>query len=112
MRSEEYKLLTDEERENQENSTNRKLICEFTEHSQNLLQGNAAKKFHSSQCDRGCSMKESKATEHSWNLLDQQWCDVSEVVDSDFLISPGDIYPNRKVQLEDADIREATKENF
>ena len=33
-------------------------------------------------------------------------------MDSDFLISPGDIYPNRKVELEDADIKEATKVSF
>ena len=57
-------------------------------------------------------MKESKATEHSQNSLDQQWCNINEVVDSDFLISPGDIYLNRKVELEDADIKESMKENF
>ena len=33
-------------------------------------------------------------------------------MDSDFLISPGDIYPNRKVELEDADIKEATRVSF
>ena len=33
-------------------------------------------------------------------------------MDSDFLISPGDIYPNRKVELEDADIKEATRISF
>ena len=26
-----------------------------------------------------------------------EWSDINEVVESDFLISPGDIYPNRKV---------------
>ena len=31
---------------------------------------------------------------------------------TDFLISPGDVYPNRKVKLEDADITEETKKNF
>ena len=31
---------------------------------------------------------------------------------SDFLISPGDVYPNRKVKLEDADITEETKKAF
>ena len=30
----------------------------------------------------------------------------------DFLISPGDIYPNRKVLLEDADITTVTREKF
>ena len=29
--------------------------------------------------------------------------------ESDFLISPGDVYPNRKVKFEDADITEETE---
>ena len=33
-------------------------------------------------------------------------------MDLDFLISPGDIYPNRKVELEDVDVKEATKVSF
>ena len=48
----------------------------------------------------------------SQNSLKEQWCDISEVVESDFLISPEDIYPNRKVQLEDADIKDSTKIAF
>ena len=32
--------------------------------------------------------------------------------ETDFLISPGDVYPNRKVKLEDADIAEETKKAF
>ena len=32
--------------------------------------------------------------------------------ETDFLISPGDVYPNRKVKLEDAEITEQTKEKF
>ena len=31
---------------------------------------------------------------------------------TDFLISPGDVYPNRKIKLEDADITEETKKMF
>ena len=42
----------------------------------------------------------------------QQWCELSEVVESDFLISPGDVYPNRKVKLEDADIKDSTRVSF
>ena len=30
----------------------------------------------------------------------------------DFLISPGDVYPNRKVKLEDAEISEGTRKKF
>ena len=54
----------------------------------------------------------SELIESSRKSLDQQWCDISEVIESDFLISPGDIYPNRKVQLEDADIKDSTKTAF
>ena len=32
--------------------------------------------------------------------------------ETDFLISPGDVYPNRKVKLEDAEISEETREKF
>ena len=53
-----------------------------------------------------------KVEEDSQNLSKEQWCELCEVVDSDFLISPGDIYPNRKVELEDADIKEATRVSF
>ena len=41
-----------------------------------------------------------------------KWNDINEVIESDFLISPGDIYPNRKVELQDAPIREETRTNF
>ena len=37
---------------------------------------------------------------------------MNEAIESDFLISPGDIYPNRKVMLEDADVSESTKLRF
>ena len=32
--------------------------------------------------------------------------------ETDFLISPGDVYPNRKVKLEDAEIMEETRKKF
>ena len=51
------------------------------------------------------SSRKCKFGEHSQNLLNQHWCELSEVIESDFLISPGDVYPNRKVELEDADIK-------
>ena len=112
MSSEKSRLLAHEGEGNHKKPTNQETIHKFTEHSQNLHQENAANKFHLSQHSRGCSTKESKVAEHSRNSLDQQWCDISEVIDSDFLISPEDIYPNRKVELEDADIKESTKENL
>ena len=52
-----------------------------------------------------------------WNLQGKDssegaWNDINEVIESYFLISPGDIYPKRKVQLQDADISEETKKKF
>ena len=47
--------------------------------------------------------------ENSQNSLNQQWCELSELIESDFLISPGDVYPNRKVELEDTDIKDSTR---
>ena len=56
--------------------------------------------------------KNHEVEENSQNSSKEQWCELSEIVDSDFLISPGDIYPNRKVELEDTDIKEATRVSF
>ena len=42
----------------------------------------------------------------------RNYTELDEVIESDFLISPGDIYPNRKVDLEDADISEDTRKKF
>ena len=85
--------------------------CKSGEHSQNswwqstemgtdLLQ-NANDSFR--KCEFG---------EDSQNSLNQKWCELSEVIESDFLISPGDVYPNRKVELEDADIKDSTRVSF
>ena len=57
-------------------------------------------------------VKKCEFEEHSQHSSKQQWCELSEVVESDFLISPGDVYPNRKVNLEDSDIKEATRVSF
>ena len=81
------------------------------EHFQNSRWRGAKKEMnclHSSNNDT----KNCEVEEDSQNLSKRQWCELSEVVDSDFLISPGDIYPNRKVEMEDADIKEATRVSF
>ena len=67
-----------------------------TDHPQNT--NNSARK-----CEFG---------ENSQNSLNQEWCELSEVIESDFLISPGDVYPNRKVELEDTNIKDSTRESF
>ena len=79
---------------------------------QNSLPEGTMEGPHVLQCTRGCSIEISEPVEPSQESLDQQWCDISEVIESDFLISSGDIYPNRKVQLEDADIKNSTKAAF
>ena len=40
------------------------------------------------------------------------WLDINEVIESDFLISPGDIYPSRKVELKHAEVSEETLQRF
>ena len=52
------------------------------------------------------SCRKCKFGEKSQNSLNQQWYELSEVIESDFLISSGDFYSNRKVELEDADIKD------
>ena len=81
------------------------------EHFQNLRWRGAEKETNCPQSTnydaRNCEVEED-----SQNSSKKQWSEISEVVDLDFLISPGDIYPNRKVEPEDADIKEATKVSF
>ena len=45
-------------------------------------------------------------------LKSNSWLDINEVIESDFLISPGDIYPSRKVELKDAEVSEETLHRF
>ena len=84
---------------------------ESREHFQNWRWQGAAEGTngrHSTNYDpKNCEVEE-----HSQDSLKQEWCELNEVVESDFLISPGDIYPNRKVEMEDADIKEATRVSF
>ena len=85
---------------------------EFGKDSQNSRLRNSVMETDFSQCVSGCSLGKHESGEHSRKSMDQQWCELSEVIESDFLISPGDIYPNRKVELEDADIKDSTKTSF
>ena len=43
---------------------------------------------------------------------DSEWSDINEVIESDYLISPGDIYLNRKVELQDAPVTDKTRKTF
>ena len=84
---------------------------ESGEHSQNSWQKSTemGTDFPQKAAD---SRRKCEFGENSQNLLNQQWCELSEVIESDFVISPGDVYPNRKVELEDADIKDSTRVFF
>ena len=92
-------------------STFQESTREFGEHSQNSQWQSAERGTNCLQSTNDC-VKKCKFEEDSQDSSKQQWCELSEVVESDFLISPGDIYPNRKVELEDADIKDSTRVSF
>ena len=92
-------------------STVQESTRESGEYSQNSWWQGAAKETNGPK-STNYDAKNCEVEEDSQNSSKEQWCELSEVVDSDFLISPGDIYPNRKVELEDADVKEATRVSF
>ena len=85
--------------------------CESVEHSQNSRwqssEMETGRPQNANDCVRKCEFRE-----HSQNSPNQQWCELSEVVELDFLISPGDVYPNRNVKLEDTNIKDSTRVSF
>ena len=92
-------------------STFQESTRESGEHFQNSQWQSAEEETNCPQSTNN-DVKKCEFEEHSQHSSKQQWCELSEVVESDFLISPGDVYPNRKVELEDADIKEATRVSF
>ena len=92
-------------------STFQESKCEYEEHSQNSRWQDTEIGTDRPQ-NANDSCRKCKFGENSQNSLNQHWCELSEVIESDFLISPGDIYPNRKVELEDADIKDSTRVCF
>ena len=92
-------------------STFQESTHKFGEHSQKLRWKSAEMGTDRPQNDND-SCRKCECGENLQNSLNQQWCELSEVVESDFLISPGDVYPNRKVELEDADIKDSTRVSF
>ena len=57
-------------------------------------------------------MTRTKSNRHPDESNKSEWGEIQEVIESDFLISPGDIYPSRKVELQDADVSEETLQKF
>ena len=84
---------------------------ESGEHSQNLRWQSTEMGTDRPQ-NANDSCRKCEFGENSQNSSNQQWCELSEVIESDFLISPGNVYPNRKVELEDADIKDSTRVSF
>ena len=58
------------------------------------------------QCEKEGNSRESLQKKEE---IEDQWENIQEVVESDFLTSPADIYPNRRVELKDVEISEETK---
>ena len=54
--------------------------------------------------------KISRKNQYKTDYADESDSDMD--FETDFLISPGDVYPNRKVKLEDAEISEETRKKF
>ena len=90
-------------------STFQESTHELGEHSQNLRWQSAERRTNCPQSTNNV-VKKCEFEEHSQDSLKQEWCELSEIVESDFLISPGDVYPNRKVELED--IKDSTRVFF
>ena len=92
-------------------STFQQSPCKSGEHSQNSQWQSAERGTNCPQSINDC-VKKCEFEEHSQNSWNQELCELSEVVESDFLISPGDVYANRKVELEEADIKDSTRVSF
>ena len=63
------------------------------------------RRSHSERLDRRPDESKDSECMNSWE-------EIQEVIESDFLISPGDIYPSRKVELQDADVSHETLQKF
>ena len=61
---------------------------------------------------QGCTETKRHFDESKKSELTNSWDEIHEVIESDFLISPGDIYPSRKVELQDAEVSEETLQRF
>ena len=57
----------------------------FGKDSQNSRSRNSVTETDISQCISDCSLEKRESGEHSRKSLDQQWCELSEVIESDFL---------------------------
>ena len=94
---------------------------ENEEKSLKLLKTNVEKKETTRQYGEVSEYYVANRRENEENLCESlrkkkgaedKWTNIQEIVESDFLTSPADIYPNRRVELEDAEISGKTKQQF
>ena len=71
--------------------------------------GKVSENYVANQCENEENSRESLRKKKG---SEDKWLNIQEIVESDFLTSPADIYPNRRVELEDAKISIKTKEQF
>ena len=101
--------------------TKRKTVEEYNENSLKSLKTNVEQKEIVRQCgevsenyvaNRRENEENSRESLRKKKGAEDKWANIQEIVESDFLTSPADIYPNRLVELEDAEISGKTKEQF
>ena len=76
-------------------STFQESTHESGEHSQSSWWQSAKRGMNCPQ-STNTDVKKCEFEEHSQDSLKQQWCELGEVVESDFLISPGDVLSKQK----------------
>ena len=80
-------------------------------HDESLNRRPKSERRCTSQTDE-CAVNRTEDNRHPDKSNRSEWGEIQEVIESDFLISPGDIYPSRKVELQDADVSEETLQKF
>ena len=92
----------------EENSENSLKPCK-TDVEEEKLTGQVAKVLTEGMANQLEKEENSCKSLQKKEETEDQWEHIQEVVESDFLTSPADIYPNRRVELEDAEISEEEK---
>ena len=95
----------------EENSENSLKPCK-TDVEEEELTGQIAEVLTEGTANQCKKEENSRESLQKKEEIEDQWENIQEMVESDFLTSPADIYPNRRVELEDADISEETKGHF
>ena len=71
--------------------------------------GEVLENYVANQCENEENSHESLGKKKE---TEDKWANIHEIVESDFLTSPADIYPNRRVELQEAEISGKTQEQF